>query len=156
MGRLERVPVGGRQSHLPLLCLADDAHDHVEAHLDEGEVLVWIPDGGRSVIGAVQAVPRRPAVWEITLVAVLGEHQGNGHGSAMLHATVDWLAERGARRVIVGTASSGVGQLGFYQRAGFRLFAIEHDHFDEARGYDGTETENGIPVRDMVWLDRLL
>ncbi|HUW03993.1 MAG TPA: GNAT family N-acetyltransferase [Acidimicrobiales bacterium] len=153
-GDLEAVGVGRRSSFLPLLRLADESVDHVEAHLDEGELFAWTAVG--AMVGAVQAVPRTPSLWELTLVAVAEEFQRRRHGTEMLTAVIDSLAARGARRIVVGTASAGVGQLAFYQRAGFRVFAVDRDHFDRARGYTGNESENGIVIRDLVWLDRLL
>jgi hypothetical protein len=49
----------------------------------------------------------------------------------------------------------GVGQLAFYQKAGFRLQRIERDYFTPERGYPPL-LENGILVRDMVWMDQHL
>jgi len=66
------------------------------------------------------------------------------------------LAARGLRRVLVGTATSGVRQLAFYQRLGFRLTHIERDYFTTERGYPAGLSENGIPTRDMAWMDRVL
>jgi RimJ/RimL family protein N-acetyltransferase len=66
------------------------------------------------------------------------------------------LASLGWHRVVVGTSNAGVGQIAFYQKCGFRLLRIDRDHFDEARGYDGTATENGIVHRDLVWFDQIL
>jgi hypothetical protein len=63
------------------------------------------------------------------------------------------LRAGGVRRAIVGTGNSGIGQLAFYQKAGFRLWRIERDFFSPARGYPEGIEENGIPLRDMVWLD---
>jgi ribosomal protein S18 acetylase RimI-like enzyme len=74
----------------------------------------------------------------------------------MLAAVLGDLRAHGVERVVVGTASASVGQLAYYQKTGFRLWRIERDYFDRARGYpDGLE-ENGIPVRDMVWMDQEL
>jgi quinol monooxygenase YgiN len=55
---------------------------------------------------------------------------------------------------VVGTASSGVRQLAFYQRLGFRLTHVEPDFFSQERGYPPGLSENGISVRDMVWMAR--
>jgi ribosomal protein S18 acetylase RimI-like enzyme len=156
MGRLDTVAVGDRLRYLEVLLLADDAGDRVRARLDDGDLFVWIDDLDGEPVGAVQALARTPSLWELVLVAVRAEHQGRGHGTAMVDAVIDRLAGRGARRIVVGTATAGVGQLAFYQRAGFRVFAVERDHFDADRGYDGTETEHGIAIRDLVWLDRLI
>jgi len=62
--------------------------------------------------------------------------------------------ETGVERVVVGTSSAGVGQLAYYQKAGFRLWKIERDLFSPERGYPAGEKENGIPLRDMVWMDQ--
>ena len=46
------------------------------------------------------------------------------------------LRARGVRRVIVGTGNAGIGQLAYYQKAGFRLERIERDpgrELEEAR-----------------------
>lgn len=154
--RLASIDVGHRLPHADLVQLADDAHDRVVAHLDDGMLFTWAPDAPGVVVGAVQAVPRTPAIWELRLVAVEVGHQRRGHGSDMVEAVIERLVSQGARRIVVGTASAGLGQLGFYQRLGFRVFAVERDHFDADRGYDGTESENGIAIRDLVWLDRLI
>jgi hypothetical protein len=74
----------------------------------------------------------------------------------MLLAVLDQLPARGIRQVVVGTASSGIGQLAYYQKAGFRLAWIERDFFAPDRGYRHGIVENGIPVRDMVWMDQEL
>jgi hypothetical protein len=66
------------------------------------------------------------------------------------------LRAAGTRRVIVGTASSSIGPIAFYQKTGFRLWTIERDFFNEERGYPARVTENGILVRDMVWMDQTL
>ncbi len=52
-----------------------------------------------------------------------------------------------------GTGNSGIGQLAFYQKAGFRLWRVERDFFSPERGYPEGIEENGIPLRDMVWMD---
>jgi hypothetical protein len=52
--------------------------------------------------------------------------------------------------------ASGVGALAFSQRAGFRLLSVERDDFTPEKGYPEGSEEDGIPVRDMVWMDRAL
>jgi len=104
------------------------------------------------VVGIVLAIPDGDSV-ELKAVAVAEECQGQGVGSAMLRAVLDALRERGVRRVTVGTGNPGIGQLAFYQKAGFRLASIERDFFTPERGYPADLEENGIPLRDMVWMD---
>ena len=165
--KLVAVPPGGdRVALLPLLFLADDAEDHVRAHLDEGTLfgLVEGDDDGEheddddTFIGAVQCVPRadEPGTVELTLVAVAESHQSRGIGKQMLALVLDELRAAGHTRALVGTSNAGVGEIAYYQKCGFRMLSIERDYFDEARGYDGTATENGIVHRDLVWFDQSL
>jgi ribosomal protein S18 acetylase RimI-like enzyme len=159
--RLREVGPGeDRTPFLPLLLLADDAEEHVRRHLDDGQLFVLETADDAEPVGAVQAVPR-PAdgddAVELTLVAIDQDRQGAGHGRTLVRLTLDELRRQGRyTRALVGTSNAGIGQIAFYQKCGFRLLRIERDHFDAARGYDGTETENGIVHRDLVWFDQSL
>jgi hypothetical protein len=46
-----------------------------------------------------------------------------------------------------------VGNLRFYQRAGFRLQSVERDAFSPANGYAAGTQSDGIELRDRVWLE---
>lgn len=166
--RVVGVPAGeDRKALLPLLYLADSAESHVRAHLDDGFAFALV-DGDAddaddaddvddaAAIGAVQAVPRDGSLVELTLVAVAEDHQGRGVGKRMIALVLDELRRLGFERALVGTSNAGIGELAFYQRCGFRMLSIERDYFDAARGYDGTESENGIVHRDLVWFDQSL
>jgi hypothetical protein len=61
---------------------------------------------------------------------------------------------RGVRHMVVGTANAGIGPLAFHQGVGFRFWKVERDFFGPARGYPEAMEEDGIPVRDMVWMDQ--
>lgn len=152
---LRRIEPGpDRLPLVPLLLLADEAEDHVRRDLDEGDLFAFSLDG--TDVGAVQVVTSDPITVELRLVAVAETLQGQGVGRSMVAGVLEALTKQGWRRVIVGTSNAGVGQIAFYQKCGFRLLRIERDYFDEARGYDGTSTENGIVHRDLVWLDQML
>ena len=42
------------------------------------------------------------------------------------------------------------------QKVGFRLWRIERDFFSEERGYAPDIEENGIRLRDLVWMNQEL
>ena len=159
--RVVAVPPGGdRVALLPLLFLADDAEDHVRAHLDDGTLFGLVEDDhdGAAFIGAVQCVPRadEEGTVELTLVAVAESHQSQGIGKQLLAMVLEELRAAGHTRAVVGTSNAGIGEIAYYQKCGFRMLSVERDYFDEARGYDGTATENGIVHRDLVWFDQPL
>jgi ribosomal protein S18 acetylase RimI-like enzyme len=150
-----RVAPAGRErdAYLPLLRLADDSADQVLSYYQKGTLFVHDgPDSGP--VGIVLAIDGPEGSVELKAVAVAESLQGRGLGTHMLLAVLDELRARGVTRVVVGTSSSGIGQLAYYQKVGFRLARIERDFFTPERGYPDGLVENGIPVRDMVWMDQ--
>jgi ribosomal protein S18 acetylase RimI-like enzyme len=152
---LVEVPAGPeRERWVPLLELADEP-DPLRAYLQDGDLFGLVgPDG--SPRGAVLVIHESSPVAELRAVAVAEAVQGQGIGSLMVSTVLFVLASRGTRTVRVGTASSGVRQLAFYQRCGFRLTHVERDYFTTEKGYPPGLTEHGIAIRDMVWMDREL
>jgi ribosomal protein S18 acetylase RimI-like enzyme len=153
---LRAVPAGPeRDRYLPLLSLADDSAEQIRGYYQTGTLLALDgPDG--EPIGVVLAIEGPDGAVELKAVAVEPSLQRQGVGTRMLLAVLDRFRASGARRVIVGTSSSGIGQLAYYQKAGFRLRRVERDFFSPERGYPEGIEENGIPLRDMVWMDQEL
>jgi GNAT superfamily N-acetyltransferase len=147
------IPAGpDRDRWVALLELADEP-EPLRAYLHDGDLYGLVGVDG-SPCAAILVIEASPGVAEMRAVAVAESVQGQGVGTLMVNATLFVLAQRGVRRAVVGTASSGVRQIAFYQRCGFRLSHIERDFFTPAKGYPGDLSENGIPTRDMVWMDR--
>jgi GNAT superfamily N-acetyltransferase len=144
-----------RDRYLPLLYLADDSVAQVSSYYQLGDLYVWDDDSGEP-IGIALAIPEGEGEVELKAVAITEVQQSKGIGKRLLAAVLASLRAKHIHRVIVGTGNSGIGQLAFYQKAGFRMWKIERDFFSTERGYaDGIE-ENGIPLRDMVWMDQYL
>jgi ribosomal protein S18 acetylase RimI-like enzyme len=153
---LRLVPAGSeRDAYLSLFHLADDSADQVLSYYQTGTLFALEGPDGRPV-GIVLAIGETDETVELKAVAIDESLHGQGLGTYMLLAVLDQLRARGVRRVVVGTSSSSVGQLAYYQKAGFRLARIERDFFTSERGYPDGLVENGIPVRDMVWMDQQL
>jgi ribosomal protein S18 acetylase RimI-like enzyme len=150
---LINVPSGAqRERFLPLLLLADESLEQVRTYMHSGELYAFV--GHDEVpVGIVLTVPAEQNSVELKAVAVDPTQQNRGIGRRMLAAVIEELRRRGVRRAIVGTANAGIGQLAYYQKAGFRLLRIERDFFSPARGYPAVMQDNGIRLRDMVWMD---
>lgn len=147
------VPVGPeRDAYLPLFHLADDSVEQVLGYYQTG-ILFAVDTRDGVPIGVILAIDEADDAVELKAVAVDVSLQDRGVGTGMLLVTLEKLRAGAFRRVVVGTSSSGIGQLAYYQKAGSRLAWIERDFFNGARGYPGDLYENGIPVRDMVWMD---
>lgn len=151
--RLKTVESGPeRGAYLPLFLLADDSEQQIQGYMQNGILYVAEEDGRE--MGIVLAIPFEPGTIELKAVAVDSDSHNRGIGKRMLALVLAALKDAGYARVVLGTGNSGIGQIAFYQKAGFRLWKIERDFFSPERGYpDGLE-ENGIPLRDMVWFDR--
>jgi len=147
------VPSGAeRERFLPLLLLADESLEQVRSYMHGGELYAFVgPD--EVAAGIVLTLPAEQNSVELKAVAVDTTQQNRGIGRRMLAAVIEELRRRGVRRAIVGTANAGIGQLAYYQKAGFRLLRIERDFFSPARGYPAVMQDNGIRLRDMVWMD---
>jgi ribosomal protein S18 acetylase RimI-like enzyme len=150
------APGPEREALLPLLLLADEA-EPLRGYLQSGDLYLMRAIGGEA-LGVTHVVPYKtvPGSFELRAVAVSPVRHNQGLGQRMLMLVLADLRQRGAQRVIVGTSNAGIGQIAFYQKAGFRLWRIERDYFTREKGYDPDERENGLPHRDMVWFDQEL
>jgi ribosomal protein S18 acetylase RimI-like enzyme len=141
-----------RDAYLPLLYLADDSVQQVLGYYQTGDLYGWDDPEGEPV-AMVLAIPLPDGAVELKAVAVAPGRQGQRVGQRLLAAVLASLQRRGVARVVVGTGNSGIGQFAFYQKAGFRFWRVERDFFTPERGYPEGIQENGIPLRDMIWLD---
>ena len=147
------IPSGAeRERFLPLLLLADESLEQVRSYMHRGNLFAFVERDGTAV-GIVLTIAAEEDSVELKAVAVDTARQNLGIGRRMLAAVLEELRRRGVRRAIVGTANAGIGQLAYYQKAGFRLLRIERDFFSPARGYPAVMEDNGIRLRDMVWMD---
>ncbi|HET9521229.1 MAG TPA: GNAT family N-acetyltransferase [Candidatus Limnocylindrales bacterium] len=141
-----------RDAYLPLVFLADDSESEVRRYYQTGD-LYALDDEARRPIAMILAIPDSDGSVELKAVAVDPSRQGQGIGRRLLAGVLADLKARGVERVVVGTGNAGIGPLALYQKLGFRLWKIERDYFGPARGYPEGLEENGIPLRDMVWMD---
>jgi GNAT superfamily N-acetyltransferase len=153
---IETIASGrARETWVELLELADEPAP-LRRYLNEGTLYGVVDDASGRPRAAVLTIDRSDSATELRAVAVAESEHGTGLGSWLVSEVCDRLRDRGIRRVVVGTATSGVRQLAFYQRLGFRLERIERDFFTAEKGYPADLSENGIPTRDMAWMDREL
>jgi predicted N-acetyltransferase YhbS/catechol 2,3-dioxygenase-like lactoylglutathione lyase family enzyme len=149
--RIERHS-GSREELRALFAEAEDSSHQLDAYLDAGDVVVAVEDG--RVVGHLQRVDGvDPGVTEIRNMAVAPAQRGRGIGRRLIAAAIEDARREGHESVVVATAAADVGNLRFYQRAGFRLRAIERDAFTPATGYPSGTSVDGVPLLDRVWLD---
>jgi GNAT superfamily N-acetyltransferase len=132
---------------------AEDSAEQLDAYMNDGEVLVAV--AGDRIVGHLQLVddPVDPARSELKNMAVEPSFRGRGIGALLVRAAVERVRSRGRATLLVATAAADVGNLRFYQRAGFRMRSVERDAFTPATGYPAGIVIDGIELRDRVWLD---
>ncbi|MBD2111535.1 MULTISPECIES: GNAT family N-acetyltransferase [Cyanophyceae] len=131
-----------------LLLDADPSRELVDAYIHQSTVMGLLE--GDAVIAVVVLLPRDRQVIEVMNIAVATSHQGKKLGKLLLAAAIERSRQLGAKRMVVGTGNSGIAQLAFYQKMGFRLESIDRDYF--VRTYPEPIYENGIWCRDRVIL----
>lgn len=137
-----------RLALLHLLLLADPNEAMILTYIDRGRLFVLTSDG--EPVGALHLDPLDEETAEIRNIAVKEEHQGKGYGRQLLTHAIEAARTSGLKMLIVSTGNSSIGNLAFYQRAGFRMAKIEPDYFP--CHYPDPIIENGIPCLDRIEL----
>lgn len=135
------------QAPMALLLEADPSPVTIARYLQEGHCVVTRLDD--AIVGVYVIKALTTSTWELMNIAVAPEHQGQGIGALLLHHAIDQARQLGAKRLELGTGSFG-HQLTFYQRAGFRVVAVEPDYF--LTHYPEPLFENGLQHRDRLRL----
>ncbi len=101
------------------------------------------------IIGVYVLVKKDENKMEIMNLAVRENKRGQGLGKALIHDAIQRSADHGAKKVVIGTGNSSLGQLALYQKCHFRITEIIEGFFDN---YPEPIIENGILCRDMIRL----
>ncbi len=103
---------------------------------------------GHECVGAAM-MHWQPDESEIVYIAIREADRGKGYGTGLIAALVEMARERSTQALVVGTASTSVDNIIFYQKCGFRMDSVRKDFFN----YRPTPVyEHGILMRDMVML----
>ena len=142
---IQHVPY--TEAPIALLLEADPSREKLNAYLPCSTCFVAKRHG--TLVGAYVVQGIAPGIYELMSIAVAPEQQQKGIGTILLKHAITTVGELGARRLEVGTGSFGY-QLTWYQRVGFRVFAVERDFFLE--NYPEPIHEHGIQLKDMLRL----
>ncbi|WP_345244479.1 GNAT family N-acetyltransferase [Pontibacillus salipaludis] len=145
------VNAENRENMFPLLKLADDSEDKIREYIHEGE-LYEVSQNNQTVGAILLTFPAKHEV-EIKNMALIHTKRGQGIGKKLIQDVCTIYRRKGYLSMIVGTANSSIGNLAFYQKAGFRFNAIKKDFFNS---YKEPIMEYGIQAVDMIILKKSL
>lgn len=141
-----------RKELMELLLLADESESIIERYIREGEMFKILFN--HKLIGVVHFVfhHRKNSV-ELKNMALLPSYQGKGIGREVIERMVSHYADEAYDKMIVGTANSSIGNIIFYQKAGFRIAEVRKNFFED---YPKPIVEQGIRALDMLVFERFL
>ena len=148
---LQLVEREDRPQYMDYLLMADESEDAIHRYLFEGEMYGIVIHGKKK--GAVLLTfPEENSV-EIKNISLVSESRGKGLGKAVMEELFRMYKAKGKEKMVVGTANSSIGNLAFYQKAGFRVTGIKKDFF---KNYPEPIFESGIRALDMIIFEKHL
>ena len=93
---------------------------------------------------------------EMEILTLNSTLEGERIGTSMMLEAIETARRLGCERICLTTTNANLRAIGFYQRLGFRLVAINPDVVDEARKTkpEIPETgESGIPIHDEIVME---
>ncbi|WDF49246.1 GNAT family N-acetyltransferase [Paenibacillus sp. KACC 21273] len=135
---------------IALLMLADPDLEAIQRY--KAYCRWWTAEIANHIVGVCGVLQRTAQEWEIMNIAVEEGYERQGIGSKLLDEVLEQLKQFKANVITVATGNSSLGALAFYQKHGFRIIRIEHDHF--TTHYEHPIIENGIVCRDQIILQK--
>jgi ribosomal protein S18 acetylase RimI-like enzyme len=144
----ECVPVAGERAEglVPILHDAEEDDERIRAALRDPACRAYAASDHGELVGAAVVRWDERAASEILYIAVAPAVRGKGHGKRLVAALVAELPAHG-RTLLVGTANCSLDNIAFYQRCGFRMYAVKRDFFAYIQP---PMQEHGIAMRDMI------
>jgi uncharacterized protein YhfF/ribosomal protein S18 acetylase RimI-like enzyme len=141
--------LAAKDAPLELMLEADPSLEQIRTYLSEALLYQAEADGETVGIAALVELPGQAL--ELVNIAVVEAHRGKRIGRRLIEHILAAAKERNYKKVIVKTGASGIGQLSFYQKLGFRMVRINPDHF--VRSYPDPIIEYDMVLRDQVELE---
>ncbi|HEY0754865.1 MAG TPA: GNAT family N-acetyltransferase [Ktedonobacteraceae bacterium] len=132
---------------LPVLVDAEEVEERIRAALLDPACIAYASWSDDQFAGAAVVRWAQNETSEILYIAVVAALRGHGYGKQFIYALQEELRQRGEHTLLVGTANASLANIAFYQKCGFRMFAIKRDYFAYIQP---PLAENGIVLRDMI------
>ncbi|MDR1753283.1 MAG: GNAT family N-acetyltransferase [Eubacterium sp.] len=138
-----------RKQFLDLLLLADESETMIDKYIEHGELFA-LYDGGLKSVCVV--TPESGGVCELKNIATYEKWHGHGYGSELIRHISSHHKGR-YKTMLVGTGDVP-WVLRFYEKNGFVISHRIKNFFTD--NYDHPMFENGIQLKDMIYLSKTL
>ncbi len=145
----EQIPTNETTFLLPMLSDAEEGEERIRAALLDPTCTAYASWLNGRLVGAAVVRWEEDESSEILYIAVAADLRGSGYGKQIMHVLQEELCKRGGHALLVGTANAALENIAFYQKCGFRMFAIRRDYFAYIQP---PIAEHGILLRDMLVL----
>ncbi len=136
-----------KKQYLNLLLLADEQESMIDRYLERGDMFVLEDTGVKAVCVVTD---ENDGVCELKNIAVIPEAQRQGYGKKLINHLITCYSEKYSS-MIVGTGDVP-SIVEFYKSCGFELAHRVENFFTD--NYDHPIIENGILLKDMIYLKR--
>lgn len=133
-----------------LLLLADETEAAIKKYIYQSDIYTVYSFESPIPIGIFALYHISDLVIEIKNIGISEKFRNKGVGSFLIKKIKEIAAKGNYKEVIVGTPDSGIRQIRFYERNGFRKYAVKEDFF--IQNYPEPIYEDGVILKDMVML----
>lgn len=133
-----------------LLLVADETKEAIEKYIYQSTIYSAFINECLTPVGVFALFKINDEQIEIKNIGVLELYQCRGIGSFLIEKIKEIAEENSYREIIVGTPDTGIKQIKFYEKNGFKKFAIKKNFFP--KNYANTIIEDGVILKDMVML----
>jgi ribosomal protein S18 acetylase RimI-like enzyme len=133
-----------------LLLIADETIEAIEKYIYDSDIYILNNEKQSETIAVFALYEINENEIEIKNIAVSENFQGKGIGSYLINEIIKIVRNDNFKKIIVGTADTGVEQIKFYEKNGFVKYSVKKDFFIE--NYPEPIFEDGIMLKDMIML----
>lgn len=137
-----------KKQFLELLLLADEQEAMIDKYLEKGDLFALYDDDLKSICVVTDEGNR---IFEIKNIATYEKYQNHGYGKALINYIFEHYKGK-CKKMLVGTGDVPHA-MSFYEKCGFTISHRVPNFFVD--NYDHLMFENGIQLKDMVYLSRI-
>lgn len=140
------------EEHYKLLLEADPNEKLISKYLNRS--FCFEATYNNELLGVLILLPTHPETLEVVNIAVISTQRNKGIGHQLLTFAEKYARNNNYKCLEIGTGTTSFGQLYLYQKCDFRVVGVDQNFF--IIHYDKEITENGLVLRDMIRLRKVL